>query len=171
MKREGACGGGDSGEAWQAANAEVEPAGPEIKVYVQIGLLSRGSSVPTSSSAPQAHKMARSAWQLMFLGSDGEVSFMSVGDAQRQGFTLLTSTKRVVLRSQYQQKQAEVLQVGRPPTFCCKTLTLTGFSPAAVPSPQMEGMAVKMLRVSMFRKQQLTVTMLDMSMACAVSKS
>lgn len=32
-------------------------------------------------------------------------------------------------------------------------------------------MAVEMLRVTMFRKQQLTATMLDMSMACVISKS
>lgn len=31
-------------------------------------------------------------------------------------------------------------------------------------------MDVEMLRVTLFRKQQLTVTMLDMSMACAISK-
>lgn len=50
-------------------------------------------------------------------------------------------------------------------------MKLMRFSPAADPSPQMEGMVVEMLRVTMFRKQQLTVTMLDMSMACAISKS
>lgn len=58
----------------------------------------------------------------MFLRSDGEVSFMSVGDAQRQGYSLVTSAQRMVLRSKYQQQQAEVLQVGRPPTLCCKRL-------------------------------------------------
>lgn len=59
---------------------------------------------------------------MMFLGSDGKVSFMSVGDAQRQGYSLVTSAQRVVLRSQYQQQQAEVLEVRRPPTLCCKKL-------------------------------------------------
>lgn len=34
MKREATCGGGYSGEAWQAAYAQVAPAGPEVQVLV-----------------------------------------------------------------------------------------------------------------------------------------
>lgn len=55
----------------------------------------------------------------MFLQSDGKVSFMSSGDAQRQGYSLVTSAQRAVLRSQYKQQQAEVLEVGGPPTLFC----------------------------------------------------
>lgn len=58
----------------------------------------------------------------MFLRSDGKVSFMSSGDAQRQGYSLVTSAQRAVLRSQYKQQLAEVLEVGGPPTPSCKSL-------------------------------------------------
>ncbi|XP_075872619.1 uncharacterized protein LOC142882039 [Nelusetta ayraudi] len=112
VKREATCGGGNSGEAWQAAYA-------------------------------QAQKVAGPGWQLMFLRSDGKVSFVSSSDAQRQGYSLVTSAQRAVLRSQYKQQQAEVLEI--------------------------EGVAVEVLRVSLFLKQQLTVTILDMSMACAIN--
>lgn len=56
----------------------------------------------------------------MFPRSDGKVSFMSSGDAQRQGYSLVTSAQRAVLRCQYKQQQAEVLEVGGPPRtlFC-----------------------------------------------------
>lgn len=82
--------------------------------------MSRSVWSPIPSSAPQAHKTAGPAWQLMFLGSDGEVSLMSMSDAQRRDYSLVTSAQRVVLRSKYQQQQAEVLEVGRPPTLYCK---------------------------------------------------
>lgn len=52
-------------------------------------------------------------WQLMFLQSDGRVSFMSIGEAQKLGYSLATSAHRVVLRSTYKQPHAEVITVGK----------------------------------------------------------
>lgn len=108
MNRKATCGGGDNGGVWQAAYAEVASASPE-------GRPGPGHcGVFISCSAPQAQKTADPTWRLLFLQSDGEVSSMSVGDAQKQGYSLATSAQRVVLRSRYQQQQAEVLEVSRP---------------------------------------------------------
>lgn len=57
--------------------------------------------------------MASSVWQLMVLQSDGQVSSMSISEAQRQGYSLTTTAHRVVLRSQYKQPHAELIMVGK----------------------------------------------------------
>ena len=57
--------------------------------------------------------MASSVWQLMFLHSDGQVSSMSISEAQKLGYSLAASSQRVVLRSLYKQPQAEVKMVSR----------------------------------------------------------
>lgn len=52
-------------------------------------------------------------WQLLFLQSDGQVSSMSITEAQRLGYSLTSSAQRVVLRSLYKQPHAEVAMVGK----------------------------------------------------------
>uniref|UniRef100_A0A3P8TN29 ZP domain-containing protein n=1 Tax=Amphiprion percula TaxID=161767 RepID=A0A3P8TN29_AMPPE len=59
-----------------------------------------------------AQKTASLTWQLMFRRSDGQVSSMSVTEAQRWGYSLTTTAQRVVLRSPYKQPHAEVTMVG-----------------------------------------------------------
>lgn len=56
--------------------------------------------------------MASSVWQLMILQSDGQVSSMSISEAQRRGYSLTTTAHRVVLRTQYKQPRAELITVG-----------------------------------------------------------
>lgn len=51
-------------------------------------------------------------WQLIFLQSDGQVSSMSISEAQRSGYSLTSSAQRVVLRSKYKQPHSEVEMVG-----------------------------------------------------------
>lgn len=48
----------------------------------------------------------------MVLQSDGQVSSMSISEAQQQGYSLTTTAHRVVLRSQYKQPRAELIMVG-----------------------------------------------------------
>lgn len=48
----------------------------------------------------------------MVLQSDGQVSSMSISEAQQQGYSLTTTAHRVVLRSQYKQPHAELIMVG-----------------------------------------------------------
>ncbi|XP_041831388.1 uncharacterized protein LOC121633429 isoform X2 [Melanotaenia boesemani] len=91
----------------------------------------------------QAQKKASLAWQLMFLKSDGQVSSMSIPEAQKWGYSLTVTTKRVVLRSPYNQPHAEVMMV--------------------------DGIPVETIQVSLFFKQKLLVVMMDMSMACTVN--
>uniref|UniRef100_A0A3Q3XC92 ZP domain-containing protein n=1 Tax=Mola mola TaxID=94237 RepID=A0A3Q3XC92_MOLML len=85
----------------------------------------------------QAQKTASSVWQLMFLHSDGQVSSMSISEAQKLGYSLAASPQRVVLRSWYKQPQAEVKMV--------------------------EGIPVEAVRVSLFFKQKLMVLMIDVA--------
>lgn len=61
----------------------------------------------------QIYRTASFVWQLMFLQSDGRVSFMPISEAQKLGYNLATSTHRVVLRSPYKQPHAEVVTVGK----------------------------------------------------------
>ncbi|XP_028460758.1 uncharacterized protein LOC114573059 isoform X1 [Perca flavescens] len=91
----------------------------------------------------QAQRTASSVWQLMFLQSDGQVSSMSISEAQQWGYSLMVGAQRVVLRSQYKQPHAELTTV--------------------------EGVPVEVVRVSLFIKKKLTVMMIDMSMACTVN--
>ncbi|XP_034436491.1 uncharacterized protein LOC117758703 [Hippoglossus hippoglossus] len=91
----------------------------------------------------QAQMTASSVWQLMFLQSDGQVSSMSISEAQTQGYSLTTTSHRVVLRSQYKQRQASVVMV--------------------------EGVPIEVLRVSVFLKKKLMVVMMDVSMSCTVN--
>ncbi|XP_035808538.2 uncharacterized protein LOC111574960 isoform X1 [Amphiprion ocellaris] len=91
----------------------------------------------------QAQKTASLTWQLMFRRSDGQVSSMSVTEAQRWGYSLTTTAQRVVLRSPYKQPHAEVTMVA--------------------------GVSVKVVQVSLFFKQKLVMVMIDMSMACTVN--
>lgn len=60
----------------------------------------------------QAKRTASSVWQLMFLQSDGQVSSMSISEAQNRGYSLTTTAQRVVLRSSYKQSHAQVITVG-----------------------------------------------------------
>jgi len=60
----------------------------------------------------QVQKMANPAWQLMFLQSDGQVSYMSVSEAQRWGYSLTSTAQRSVLRARYKRPQAEMTMVG-----------------------------------------------------------
>ncbi len=48
----------------------------------------------------------------MILQSDGQVSSMSIREAQRWGYSLTTTAQRVVLRSRYKQPHAELTMVG-----------------------------------------------------------
>uniref|UniRef100_A0A4W6EI79 ZP domain-containing protein n=1 Tax=Lates calcarifer TaxID=8187 RepID=A0A4W6EI79_LATCA len=57
-------------------------------------------------------RTASSVWQLMFLQSDGQVSSMSISEAQNRGYSLTTTAQRVVLRSSYKQSHAQVITVG-----------------------------------------------------------
>ncbi|XP_074472429.1 uncharacterized protein LOC141756521 isoform X1 [Sebastes fasciatus] len=91
----------------------------------------------------QAQRTASSVWQLMLLQSDGQVSSMSISEAQRQGYSLTTTARRVVLRSQYKQPHAELTMV--------------------------DGVPVEVVRVSLFFKQKLVVLIIDVSMACTVN--
>ncbi|XP_074540740.1 uncharacterized protein LOC141801561 [Halichoeres trimaculatus] len=91
----------------------------------------------------QAQRTASSVWQLMILKNDGQVSSMSVSKAQEQGFSFTTSAQRIVLRSPYKQPHAELTMV--------------------------DGIPVMVVRASLFRKQKLTVVMIDASMACTVN--
>ncbi|XP_034555238.1 uncharacterized protein LOC117824015 isoform X3 [Notolabrus celidotus] len=104
----------------------------------------RGDSGPEWQAAlAQAQRTASSAWQLMILKSDGQVSSMSISEAQRQGFSLSTSAQRIVLRSGYKQPHAELTMV--------------------------DGIPVEVVRASLYSKQKLTVLMIDASMACTVN--
>uniref|UniRef100_A0A3B4WDW6 Uncharacterized LOC111645961 n=1 Tax=Seriola lalandi dorsalis TaxID=1841481 RepID=A0A3B4WDW6_SERLL len=89
----------------------------------------------------QAQKTAGTAWQLMFLQSDGQVSSMSISEAQTQGYSLTTTTQRMVLRSQYKQLHAKVIMV--------------------------DGVPVEVVQVSLLFKRKRMVAMIDMSMACS----
>uniref|UniRef100_A0A3B4UXA6 ZP domain-containing protein n=1 Tax=Seriola dumerili TaxID=41447 RepID=A0A3B4UXA6_SERDU len=91
----------------------------------------------------EAQKTAGAAWQLMFLQSDGQVSSMSISEAQTQGYSLTTTTQRMVLRSQYKQPHAKVIMV--------------------------DGVPVEVIQVSLLFKRKLMVAMIDMSMACTVN--
>ncbi|XP_059212061.1 uncharacterized protein LOC131990882 isoform X2 [Centropristis striata] len=91
----------------------------------------------------QAQRTASSVWQLMFLQSDGQVSSVSISEAQRWGYSLTATARRVVLRSPYKPPHAELTMV--------------------------DGVSVEVVRVSLFFKQKLTVMMLDVSMACTVN--
>ncbi|XP_047430113.1 uncharacterized protein LOC124999307 isoform X2 [Mugil cephalus] len=91
----------------------------------------------------QTQKTATLSWQLMFLQSDGQVVPMSISEAQRWGYSLTVSPQRVVLRSPNKQPYAEVMMV--------------------------DGVPVKVVRVSLFFKQKLTVMMVNMSMACTLN--
>uniref|UniRef100_A0A3Q1GBK7 ZP domain-containing protein n=1 Tax=Acanthochromis polyacanthus TaxID=80966 RepID=A0A3Q1GBK7_9TELE len=77
-------------------------------------------------------------WQLMFRQRDGQVSSMSVTEAQRWGYSLTTTAQRVVLRSPYKQPHAEITMV--------------------------DGVSVKVVQASLFFKQKLVMVMIDMSM-------
>ncbi|KAM8725264.1 uncharacterized protein AB9X84_002112 isoform 1-T1 [Acanthopagrus schlegelii] len=104
----------------------------------------QGSSGPSWQAAfARAQRMASSVWQLMVLQSDGQVSSMSISEAQRQGYSLTTTAHRVVLRSQYKQPHAELIMV--------------------------DGVPMEVIRISLFLKQKLMVMMIDVSMACTVS--
>uniref|UniRef100_A0A8C2WU22 ZP domain-containing protein n=1 Tax=Cyclopterus lumpus TaxID=8103 RepID=A0A8C2WU22_CYCLU len=87
----------------------------------------------------QAQRMANPAWQLMFLQSDGQVSSMSVSEAQRWGYSLTSTAQRSVLRSRYKRPQAEMTMV--------------------------DGVLVEVVRVSLFTKQKLMVVIIDVTMA------
>ncbi|TNN44788.1 hypothetical protein EYF80_045037 [Liparis tanakae] len=87
--------------------------------------------------------MANPAWQLMFLQSDGQVSYMSVSEAQRWGYSLTSTAQRSVLRSRYKRPQAEMTMV--------------------------DGVLVEVVRVSLFTKQKLMVVIIDVTMACTVN--
>ncbi|XP_019964962.2 uncharacterized protein [Paralichthys olivaceus] len=91
----------------------------------------------------QAQMTASSVWQLMFLQSDGHVSPMSISEAQTQGYSLTTTSHRVVLRSQYKQRHAKVVMV--------------------------DGVPVEFIRVAVFLKKKLMVVMMDVSMSCTVN--
>lgn len=53
----------------------------------------------------------------MILKSDGQVSSMSISEAQGQGFSLTTSVQRIVLRSPYKQPHTELTMVSREPVL------------------------------------------------------
>ncbi|GLD72007.1 uncharacterized protein AKAME5_002333100 [Lates japonicus] len=91
----------------------------------------------------EAKRTASSVWQLMFLQSDGQVSSMSISEAQTRGYSLTTTAQRVVLRSSYKQSHAQVITV--------------------------DGIPVEVIQISLFFKKKLTVVMIDMSMACTVN--
>lgn len=57
--------------------------------------------------------MATSVWQLMFLHGDGQVSSLSVGEANGLGYSVKASAQRVVLRARYKLPQAEVKMVSQ----------------------------------------------------------
>ncbi|XP_073348720.1 uncharacterized protein [Pagrus major] len=91
----------------------------------------------------RAQRTASSVWQLMVLQSDGQVSSMSISEAQQQGYSLTTTAHRVVLRSQYKQPHAELIMV--------------------------DGVPMEVIWISLFLKQKLIVMMIDVSIACTVN--
>ncbi|XP_018542326.1 uncharacterized protein LOC108890048 isoform X2 [Lates calcarifer] len=82
-------------------------------------------------------------WQAALSQSDGQVSSMSISEAQNRGYSLTTTAQRVVLRSSYKQSHAQVITV--------------------------DGIPVEVIQISLFFKKKLTVVMIDMSMACTVN--
>ncbi|XP_027131985.1 uncharacterized protein LOC104934442 isoform X2 [Larimichthys crocea] len=101
------------------------------------------SGLMWQAALSQAQRMASLVWQLMILQRDGQVSSLSVSEAQRQGFSLTTTAQRVVLRSQYKQLYTELTMV--------------------------DGVPMEVLQASLFFKQKLMVVMIDMSIACPVN--
>lgn len=55
--------------------------------------------------------MTSASWLLSFL-KDGQVTSMSVGEAEQQGFSLTAGARRVVLRSGYRPALGQLLEVG-----------------------------------------------------------
>ncbi|XP_065819647.1 uncharacterized protein [Labrus bergylta] len=106
------------------------------------GLQGEGGHV-WQTALSQAQRTASSVWQLMVLMSDGQVSSMSISEAQRWGFSLTTTAQRIVLRSQYKQPHGELTT--------------------------MDGVPVEVVRVSVFSKEKLTMVMVDVSMACTLN--
>nr|XP_043904737.1 uncharacterized protein LOC122783871 isoform X2 [Solea senegalensis] len=88
----------------------------------------------------QAQKMATPTWQLLFLQRHGQMSSMSISEAQTRGYSLTTTDHRVVLRSRYKQQHANVMMV--------------------------DGIPVEVVQVSLIFRKRLVVVMIDMSMAC-----
>ncbi|XP_054618110.1 uncharacterized protein LOC129172433 isoform X2 [Dunckerocampus dactyliophorus] len=93
----------------------------------------------------QAQKIASSAHQLMFLQRDGQLTPMSVMEAESSGYSLILTAKRAVLRSPYNSAKAQLITL--------------------------DGVPVEVVHASLFYKQQLTVVMIDMSMACTVNSA
>ncbi|XP_042358817.1 uncharacterized protein LOC121955093 [Plectropomus leopardus] len=97
------------------------------------------------AAVSQAQRTASSVWQLMFLQTNGPASSMSISEAEGWGYSLTTTARRVVLRSQYKPPHAELAMV--------------------------DGVPVEVVRVSLFFKQKLMVVMIDVSMACAIDSA
>ncbi|KAM7396070.1 hypothetical protein PAMA_007373 [Pampus argenteus] len=117
--------------------------GYTISTFKMDGFTTLRASYYSCFTHNQVQRMASAAWQLMFLQSDGQVRAMSISEAQRWGYSLSTTSRRVVLRSQYSPQQAELMTV--------------------------DGVPVEVVRVSVFFKQKLMVVMIDVSMACTVN--
>lgn len=126
MNRESTCGGGNSGQTWQTAFAQVKSQRRGRGIFVLLQVLNSINSKKFSLTryrleslyltlcfVIQVQKTASLVWQLMFLHSDGQVSSMSIREAQRLGYSLTTSAQRVVLRSGYKQQHAELTMVGK----------------------------------------------------------
>ncbi|TWW68423.1 Zona pellucida sperm-binding protein 2 ZP1 [Takifugu flavidus] len=90
VNRQSTCEGGDTGQTWQAAFAELK-------------------------CVLQAQRMVSSVWQLMFLRGDEQVYSMSVSEAKKLGYSLTASAQRLVLRAQYNQPQAEIKMIEEVP--------------------------------------------------------
>uniref|UniRef100_A0A667X8S8 Uncharacterized protein n=1 Tax=Myripristis murdjan TaxID=586833 RepID=A0A667X8S8_9TELE len=88
-----------------------------------------------------AQQAATSTWQLMFLQDGGQAVAMSVTEAQSLGYSVMVTSRRVVLRSPYRQPHSQELTV--------------------------HGVPVEVVQASLFLRQKLAVVMIDVSLACS----
>ncbi|XP_077409709.1 uncharacterized protein LOC144039865 [Vanacampus margaritifer] len=93
----------------------------------------------------QALKAASTASQLMFLQGDGQLTPVSITEAESRGYSLTLTAGRAVLRAPYKAAAAQLIQV--------------------------DGVPVVVVSVFLFYKRHLIVTMIDMSMACTVNSA
>ncbi|XP_029903440.1 uncharacterized protein LOC115356423 isoform X2 [Myripristis murdjan] len=94
-------------------------------------------------AASLAQQAATSTWQLMFLQDGGQAVAMSVTEAQSLGYSVMVTSRRVVLRSPYRQPHSQELTV--------------------------HGVPVEVVQASLFLRQKLAVVMIDVSLACTLN--
>ncbi|XP_077366418.1 uncharacterized protein LOC144010140 [Festucalex cinctus] len=113
----------------------------EASCAVQPGPAGKVAQVALS----QALNAASAASQLMFLQADGQLTPVSITEAESRGYSLTLTAQRAVLRAPYEVSDAQLIKV--------------------------DGIPVVVVGVFLFYKRQLMVTMIDMSMACTVNSA